>query len=87
MEAKARYCEICKLPIEPDRVEAVPESRLCTEHAAAIRKFGGEFIVSAETEVTSKQGSLKRNYGSVTTKKTRNTEAVEKLRDEFQQSR
>ncbi len=87
MEAKARFCEICTRPIESDRIEAVPESRLCTEHATAIRKFGGEFIVSAETEVTSKQGSLKRNYGSVTTSQKRNMEAVERLRDEFQQRR
>ncbi|MBM4094976.1 MAG: hypothetical protein FJ276_37035 [Planctomycetes bacterium] len=57
-------------------------SWLCTEHARAVRKFGGEFIVSAEQERTSKPGSLKHNYGGVTTSKTRNVKAIERLRDE-----
>ncbi|MGC3966284.1 MAG: TraR/DksA C4-type zinc finger protein [Pirellulales bacterium] len=82
--SKVRFCEICKQAIEADRLEAVPESRLCTEHASAIKQFGGEFIVSAATEVTSKAGSMKRNYGGVTTSKVRNARAVEKLRDAFE---
>ena len=81
--AKTRLCEICKAAIDPDRLEAVPDTRLCTEHARAVQKFGGEFIVSAEQERTSKPGSLKHNYGGVTTSKTRNIKAIERLRDEF----
>lgn len=52
-------------------------------YARAVPKFGGEFIVSAEQEPTSKPGSLKHNYGGVTTSKTRNIKAIERLRDEF----
>lgn len=36
-----------------------------------------------EQERTSKPGSLKHNYGGVTTSKTRNVKAIERLRDEF----
>lgn len=81
--AKTRLCEICKAAIDPDRLEAMPDTRLCTDHARAIQKFGGEFIMSAEQERTSKPGSLKHNYGGITTSKTRNVQAIERLRDEF----
>jgi hypothetical protein len=70
-------------PIEAERIESVPETRLCADHAQQILKFGGEFIVTATQERTSKTGSLKLNYGSVTTSKTRNQKALDKLRDEF----
>ncbi len=81
--AKSRPCEICMRPIEAERIESVPETRLCADHAQQILKFGGEFIVTATQERTSKTGSLKLNYGSVTTSKTRNQKALDKLRDEF----
>jgi hypothetical protein len=87
MPLKTRPCEICKQPIDPERVDAVPETRLCTDHARAVEKLGGEFIVTATPERTSKPGSLKKNYGSFTTQKTRNKEAIEKLRDEYQRGR
>jgi hypothetical protein len=82
--ATTRLCEICKAVIDADRLEAMPDTRLCTEHARAIQKYGGEFIMSAQQERTSKPGSLKHNYGGVTTSKTRNVKAIQKLRDEFQ---
>lgn len=83
--AVVRACEICKQPIDPERAEAIPDSRLCTEHARAIARFGGEFITSSVQERTSKAGSLKRNYGGVATSKSRNNEALRRLREEFEQ--
>lgn len=79
----SRLCEICKNAIEDDRLTVIPETRLCTEHAREIQKYGGEFTTTAEQERTSKPGSLKINYGGVTTKKTRNVEAVQRLRDDY----
>ena len=82
--SKSRPCAICMKPIEPERIETLPETRLCSEHALRIAKFGGEFIVTATQERTSKQGSLKRNYGGVTTSSERNHQALEKLKDEYE---
>jgi hypothetical protein len=48
-----------------------------------VQKYGGEFSVTGTLERTSKGGSLKHNYGGVTTRKTRNHEALGKLRDEY----
>ena len=84
MPSSTRPCEICKQPIDQERLEVLPETRLCTEHARMIQKFGGEFIVTATQERTSKAGSLKRNYGGVSTSKTRNLKAMERLREEFE---
>jgi hypothetical protein len=85
MSGKTRPCEICKQPIDAERIEAVSETRLCSAHAHQIQKYGGEFIVTATQERTSKAGSLKHNYGGVTTCKKRNEQALAKLRDEFEQ--
>jgi hypothetical protein len=70
-------------PIETGRLEAVPETRLCLEHAEKIRKHGGEFVTASSWDRTSKEGSLKRNFAGVSTKMRRNRRAVEKLKDEF----
>jgi len=78
-----RYCEICKQPIDAERAESMPTTRLCQVHAAEIQKYGGEFKVTASQERTSKEGSLKINYGSVTTKATRNQEGIDRLRDDY----
>jgi hypothetical protein len=85
--AAIRACEICDEPIDPERAEALPGTRLCSEHAKAIAKFGGEFIVTVSQERTSKPGSLKRNYGGIDTAKSRNHEAIRKLREEFERQR
>lgn len=84
MSAKTRPCEICKRLIEPERIEAIPETRLCTEHARAIIRFGGEFVVTTSTESLGKAGSLKKNYGGISTQKSRNKSAIAKLRQEFE---
>jgi hypothetical protein len=78
-----RFCEICGQPIDEERAEALPNTTLCTEHAKQVGKFGGEFVISSKTEVTSKQGSLKKNYGGISTSQRRNNKAIQKLKDEY----
>ncbi|MCE9554519.1 MAG: hypothetical protein K8T91_14255, partial [Planctomycetes bacterium] len=78
---KSRFCEICKQPIDPERVEVLPETHLCTRHAHEIQKFGGEFRLVSHQERTSKAGSLKKNFGGVSTHTVRNDEAMRKLRE------
>lgn len=84
---KSRPCQICMRPIESERIENVPETRLCRDHAEEIKKYGGEFLVSTTMERTSKAGSLKRNYGGVNASKRRNTEGLDRLRDEYLDTR
>lgn len=79
----ARYCEICKTEIDPERAENLPDTKLCGEHSEQIAEFGGEFRRISSQERTSKPGSLKLNYGGVTSEKVRNVEAMEKLRKKF----
>lgn len=79
-----RVCEICKANIEADRVDAMPDTRLCAKHGREIAEYGGEFVVTAARDRTSKQGSLKLNYGGISTSKSRNMPAIERLRDEFE---
>lgn len=78
-----RRCEICQTVIDPERVDAIPDTRLCTMHAKAIQEFGGEFTVTGTLEKTSKEGSLKKNYGGVSTSRTRNTSAIARLKDAY----
>lgn len=85
--SKVRFCEICKQPIEPERAEHLPATRLCRTHSEAIEKYGGEFKLTASQERTSKTGSLKINYGGVTTSSVRNQEAIDRLRDEYLEQR
>src|SRR3954467_8001712 len=80
---ETRPCEICGRPIEAIRIEVIPATRLCQEHGQMIRKFGGEFVVRSREDKTSKENSLKKNYSGVTTKLTRNEEAVARLRREY----
>ena len=79
-----RFCEVCKKQIETQRAEAMPETRLCRDHGEAIREFGGEFTQSVSQERTSKQGSLKLNYGGIEAHSKRNRAAIEQLKDEYE---
>jgi hypothetical protein len=74
---------VCRRAIEAERIEAIPETRLCLEHARMIAKHGGEFLVTATRESLGKAGSLKRNYGDITTQKSWNRVGIEKLRREY----
>lgn len=66
--AAVRLCERCKSPIPPERVEAVPQSRLCV---ACSQKTGGDTTIAAKDENLAKKESLKKNYGSVAAHVTR----------------
>jgi hypothetical protein len=87
MSTPTRPCEICGQPIDPERLEAVPDTRLCVDHARKIAKYGGEFRITATHERTSKQGSLKKNYGGISAHKVRNPAAIEKLRQEYEEEK
>lgn len=78
-----RYCFVCKQLIEAERADAIPETRLCTEHGKAILQYGGEFVLSASQERTSKKSSFKVNYGGITTVSTRNSDALERLKEDY----
>jgi hypothetical protein len=84
--SKPRHCEVCKQPIDPERVDGYPETRLCTRHGEAIKQYGGEFIVTASQERTSKSGSLKINYGGIETQSVRNYEGIARLKDDYADS-
>jgi hypothetical protein len=86
MSVKTRPCEICGQDIDPERIEVVPETRLCTEHAKMIAKHGGEFLVTGKQTSLGKTSSLKKNYGDVSFEKERNTTGLEKLRREIEGS-
>ena len=81
-----RFCEVCKQPIDVERAEALPETKLCEVHAKAILEFGGESIRVNEEERSNKVESLKKNVSGVKTKKVRNMAAMEKLRKKIEES-
>ena len=85
MSSKTRPCEVCGRATEAERVEAIPQTRLCVEHARMIAKYGAEFLGTATRESLGKAGSLKTNYGDIATHKTRNRTAIERLRREHQE--
>lgn len=66
--AEPRPCVRCGEDIPAERVEALPETRVCIRCRT---EMGGEFITVATPERISKEGSLKRNYGGYTTRKIR----------------
>lgn len=68
MAASSRPCERCGELIPPERIEVLPDTRLCVKCSQAV---GGEFELSYVPENLAKAGSLKKNYGSITVKKTR----------------
>lgn len=63
-----RLCVRCGAEIPAERVEALPETQVCV---GCSREMGGEFDVYVVPERTSKDGSLKKNYGGYATKKVR----------------
>jgi len=85
MSEKTRPCEICGEPIDPERIDVIPETRLCGEHARMIVQYGGEFVVTGTQASLGKGGSLKKNYGDVSISKKRNAEALRKLREAYEQ--
>lgn len=57
-----KNCIRCGNEIPAERVEALPETRLCITCSEAV---GSDFIMLVHNERTSKPGSLKHNYGGV----------------------
>jgi|HubBroStandDraft_6_1064221.scaffolds.fasta_scaffold09665_4 RNA polymerase-binding transcription factor DksA len=72
MTVKQRFCEICKAEILPERVEALPDTRRCTNCARSQEARGNpEFDLLVSQSQLGKVGSLKKNYGDVTVQKRR----------------
>jgi hypothetical protein len=65
---KSRPCQRCGQMIPPERIEVLPETRLCVTCSQAV---GGEFDLAIVPENLAKTGSLKKNYGSFNVQKTR----------------
>ena len=80
--SNVRACEVCRRWIEPVRIEADRHTVLCAECAEKINKHGGEYFRTVKEERTSKTTSIRQGYGSAEIHKTRNQEALEKLRAE-----
>lgn len=85
MADATRPCEICGRPIDPERIDVLPETRLCSDHAQEIRKYGGEFLVTGTQASLGKGGSLKKNYGDVSVEMKRNAQALRRLREAYEQ--
>jgi len=61
-------CARCGNEIPAERIEALPETMVCV---ACSKEMGGEFTVVTSAEKTSKEGSLKKNYGGYSAGKIR----------------
>ncbi len=59
-----RQCERCDADIPQARIAALPGTWLCIECSEEV---GGDFELIATQENLGKQGSLKLNYGGVST--------------------
>lgn len=68
MTSEKRSCERCHAEIPVERIEALPETRICV---GCSRDIGGEFILRAVPENIGKAGSLKKNYGGISIQKVR----------------
>ena len=68
MATEPRACARCGEEIPEERLEALPDTMVCVKCS---KEMGGEFKVIVIPERTSKEGSLKKNYGGYTTKKIR----------------
>jgi len=72
MSAHPRFCEICKAEISAERVEALPDTRRCSNCARSQEAKGNpEFDLLVSQTQLGKVGSLKKNYGDVTVQKRR----------------
>jgi hypothetical protein len=61
-------CVRCGFEIPAERLEAMPETRICV---GCSREIGGEFEYRATCERTNKAGSMKVNYGDLNIEKRR----------------
>jgi reverse gyrase len=68
MAVRTRPCARCGGEIAAERIEVLPETRLCLKCSEEV---GGEFEVTITPENLAKAGSMKKNYGSFAVKKSR----------------
>lgn len=68
MTARPRPCKRCRAEIPAERVEAMPDTSLCVKCSEAV---GGEWDYTFASENIGKAGSLKKNYGGISLRKTR----------------
>jgi hypothetical protein len=61
-------CQRCQKEIPEERLEALPDTRVCVACSKAI---GGEFEMVAVPVNIGKSGSLKKNYGGINVRKRR----------------
>jgi hypothetical protein len=66
--SKSRRCARCQGEIPAERIDTLPETRLCVPCSEAV---GGDFVVQVTQENVGKAGSLKKNYGGVNIRKKR----------------
>lgn len=67
--AEPQLCARCGCEIPAERLEALPETMVCVKCAGEMG--GSEFLIVVTAERTSKEGSLKKNYGGYSTRKVR----------------
>ena len=65
------FCIRCDEPIPEKRLQALPDTKVCVGCSEAI---GGEYHTGVQLERTSKEGSMKLNYGSATLVKRRKSD-------------
>jgi hypothetical protein len=68
MALTKRFCARCRVEIPAERIEALPDTRLCVTCSQAV---GGEYEVTAVPDNLGKTGSLKKNYAAWTIRKRR----------------
>jgi hypothetical protein len=68
MNPITRSCKRCQEQIPEARLKALPDTLLCIDCS---REIGGDYKVSFVAENLAKAGSLKKNYGAWSIKKTR----------------
>ena len=59
MAVRPRPCERCGVEIPLERIETMPETRICVKCSEEV---GGEFVHKVRAINTAKAGSIKRNY-------------------------
>ncbi len=77
--AKTRPCQRCGEPLDAERIEALPETRLCKPCS---QQIGGDFQRTFQQESLGKTESLKKNYGSINVTKKRKKIAKKEIPDD-----
>src|SRR5215212_7008812 len=81
MEPIVRKCSICGWPIEGERAEVLRDTQLCFQHASALSRFGGEFLVRAPSVAVRFRSRLRLDGATLT--KRLNTEGMTLLRQSY----